>query len=346
MEKRIIGIDVGGTKVAGGLLTMKGRLTKALVLPTRAKEGFEVSFGQVRKVIQKLIRLGGGERAIEGIGLCAPGPLHPETGLVLNAPNLPGWSNVRLVEQVERNFGLPARVENDANAAGLAEVLFGAAAGFQYVFYVTVSTGIGTGIIIGRKVYHGKNGVAGEGGHMSIDFHSHYRCGCGALGCIEALAAGPGMCRRARVRLEQEFTTPSLLRKLTRGRLDLVTPQMIADAATKGDAVAESIIEETGFYLGVWLGGMITLLDPEAIVLGGGVSRIGKPLFDKIRETILQYTLNPDLAKKTPLLPAKLEQNVGVYGAASLFMPVGEAAEGGAALNHASIASGARARRS
>ena len=327
MPKLIVGIDIGGTKVAGGLLDRGGRMVSSFKAPTRAAEGFRTSFGQVERVIERLLGRSGGQQNVAGIGLCAPGPLDPRKGLVMRAPNLPGWRNFRLAQKVEELYGLPARVENDANAAGLAEVLFGAAVGYRDVFYVTVSTGIGTGIIIGRKVYHGKNGVAGEGGHVSIDHHSPYRCGCGALGCIEALASGPSMARRARVRLEQEFTTPSLLRTLTHGHHERITPQMVADAARAGDAVAKSVVEETGFYLGVWLGGIITLLDPEAIVIGGGVAQIGRPLFDKIRKTILQYTLNPFLAARTPLVPAKLKQNVGVYGAASLFLPAGEEAE-------------------
>jgi glucokinase len=225
-----------------------------------------------------------------------------------------------LAKLVEQEFGLPAKVENDANAAGLAEVLFGAAVGYKDVFYVTVSTGIGTGIIINRKIYHGKNGIAGEGGHVSIDYRSPYRCGCGTYGCIEALAAGPAMARRARVMLEQEHNLPSVLRELTHGRAEQISPLMIQQAARQGDRVAKTVLEETGFYLGVWLAGMITLFDPEAIVIGGGVSHIGKPLFDKIRATIPQHTIN-GFAAKTPVLPAKLRTNVGVYGAAAVFLP-------------------------
>jgi glucokinase len=219
-----------------------------------------------------------------------------------------------LARSLKGRFGIPTKVENDANAAGLAEVLFGAAVGFRDIFYVTVSTGLGTGIIIDRRIYHGKNGVAGEGGHVSIDFKSPYRCGCGTLGCIEALAAGPGMARRARVRLEQEHSASSLLRKMTGGHLENISPKMIEQAARKGDRVAKEVLDDTGFFLGVWLAGMITLLDPEAIVIGGGVARIGKPLFDKVRATIPQYTINRQFAIKTPILPAKLKTNVGVFG--------------------------------
>lgn len=137
------------------------------------------------------------------------------------------------------------------------------------------------------------------------------------------------MARRARVFLEEEHTTASHLRDLTRGNLSLITPELIEKSARDGDKVARKVIDDTGFYLGVWLAGMITLLDPEAIVMGGGVSRIGQPLFKQIRKTILRYTLNPGLAAHTPLLPATLQKLVGVYGAASLFLPAGEQMEHG-----------------
>lgn len=324
MDKLIIGVDVGGTKVAGGLVNKKGKLTKSVTLPTKADSGLEKSLGQVMSVIKRLITQAGGRDKVKGIGICCPGPLNPKTGVVINPPNLPGWVNIDFTKRVEDQFKLPARLENDANAAGLAEVLFGAAVGYRDVFYVTVSTGVGTGIIIDKKIYHGKNGVAGEGGHISIDFHSPYRCGCGTLGCIEALAAGPAMVRRARVKLEQEHTLPSLLRKQTQNHLSRITPEMIEKTAAAGDKVAKFIIDETGFFLGVWLASMITLLDPEAVVIGGGVSRIGKPLFNKIRKTIPNYTINRQFAKDTPLLPAQLQDDVGIFGAASLFMQEGE----------------------
>jgi len=328
MPKLIIGIDVGGTKVAGGLVTLKGQLVKALVVPTHAEKGFKSSYGQIVHLIERLIKLAGGNDNVAGVGVCTPGPLNPKTGVVINPPNLPGWRNIRLARLLEREFHLPARVENDANAAGLAEVLFGAAVGHRDVFYVTVSTGIGTGVIINKKIYHGKNGVGGEGGHVSIDYRSPYRCGCGTLGCIEALAAGPAMARRARVTLEQEHNRPSRLRELSGGDLGKITPLMIQEAARRGDDIAKSIIDETGFFLGVWLGGMMSLFDPEAIIIGGGVARIGKPLFEKIRQTMPHYTINRRFVEKLPILPAKLQKNVGVYGAASVFLPAGEEAEG------------------
>ena len=219
---------------------------------------------------------------------------------MINPPNLPGGTISDSRHLLEREFHLPARIENDANAAGLAEVLFGAAVGYRDVFYVTVSTGIGTGVIINKKIYHGKNGVGGEGGHVSIDFRSPYRCGCGTLGCIEALAAGPAMARRARVALEQEHSRPSLLRELSGGDLRKIDPVMIQEAARRGDGLAKSIIDETGFFLGAWLGGMMSLFDPEAIIIGGGVAQIGKPLFDKIRQTMPQLHHQSTLRRGPP----------------------------------------------
>jgi glucokinase len=308
----IVGLDIGGTKTAAGLVDRRGRLFASLVEPTRpgSKAGMRQIFGLLERLIRRA-----GKGNVMGIGICAPGPLDARRGVVLNPPNLAGWRNVPLVRLVEKRFGLPARVENDANAAGLAEALFGAARRYRDIFYVTLSTGIGTGIIIDKKIYRGKNGAAGEGGHVVIDYHSPWICGCGTRGCIEALASGPAMVRRTRALLKKDPSTPSLLRK--RRRLD---PPIIAAAARRGDRVAKAIIDETGFLVGVWLGSIVSLLDPEAIVIGGGVAQIGRPLFAKIRATLPHFTINRRFARRLPVLPAKLQKNVGIYGAASLFL--------------------------
>jgi len=184
--------------------------------------------------------------------------------VVLTPPNLPCWRDIPLARLVSERFGLPAALENDANAAGLAEVLFGAGAAYRDIFYVTVSTGIGTGLIIDRKIYHGKNGVAGEGGHVTVDCRSPYVCGCGSRGCIEALASGPAMVRRTRVLLEQRHGAPSLLRTLAHRDLNRITPNMVAEAARRHDSLAREVLDETGFYLGVWLGSMVSLLDTRS----------------------------------------------------------------------------------
>jgi glucokinase len=331
-EQFIIGIDIGGTKIAGGVTNLKGRLKECAVVPTLADKGKDKSLGQVFGLIERLVKLAGGKERILGIGICSPGPLNPTTGVVLNTPNLPGWHNLPLAGMVQERFDLPALLENDANAAGLAEVLFGSAVGCRNAFYVTLSTGIGTGIIIDRRIYHGKNGVAGEGGHVVVDHRSPYACGCGTRGCIEAIASGPGMARRARVLLEQEYPAPSLLRIMTRGDLSCLTPKMIGDAAKRRDQTALAILNETATYLGIWLGGIVSLLDPEAIVIGGGVSQIGRPLFERIREAVPKYTINRQFVSELPIVPAKLQTNVGVYGAASLFLPFSSPGQGSQTL--------------
>ena len=177
----IVGLDIGGTKTAAGLVDRKGRLLASVVEPTRP--GSQAGMRQIFGLLERLIRRAGKHNVL-GIGICAPGPLDSRRGVVLNPPNLAGWRNVPLAGLVEERFGLPARVENDANAAGLAEALFGAARRYRDIFYVTLSTGIGTGIILDKKIYRGKNGAAGEGGHVVIDYHSPFVCGCGTRGCI------------------------------------------------------------------------------------------------------------------------------------------------------------------
>jgi glucokinase len=286
----VVAVDVGGTKIAAGWVDERAEILDSVVLPTRAGEGYEVSLRQVYAAIRACLR-----PSVSAIGICAPGPLNPKTGVVLNPPNLPGWRNVPLAEMVAAEFGLPCRVENDANAAGLAETRFGAARGYSSVFYVTWSTGIGTGIILDGKIYHGKNGQAGEGGHVTIDYQSAARCGCGLPGCIEALASGSALARRG------------------------LQPERIAEAAQAGDAAALAVLDDLALKLGAWLGGMISLLDPEIIVIGGGLSEIGEPLFARLREVAPARSINP-FASSTPIVRAQLGARVGILGAAAVVL--------------------------
>lgn len=298
----VIGLDIGGTKLAGGVLGPDARLLARRERPSRAEEGAEVSLGQVYEILTELVAQARGLGPLAGIGICAPGPLDPETGVIFNPTNMPGWINIPLADEVTRRFGLPCRVENDANGAGLGEAMFGAGRGFSRVFYVTISTGIGTGIIFDRRVYHGKNGAAGEGGHVSIDYRSPVRCNCGSIGCIEALASGTAIARRAGEIFGRRMTA-----------------QDVAHTAASGDPLARQLLDETAEMLGAWLGSVVSLLDPDIIVIGGGVSRIGDPLFQKIRETMPQRTINP-FAAQTPIVPAELQHDVGIFGAAAVIL--------------------------
>jgi glucokinase len=327
MDRVIAGLDIGGTKIAAGLVTPAGELTARQEVPTGQERGFEHSSGQMFRVMEEMLaqaRRAGSE--VIGIGACAPGPMNPARGILVNPPNLHGWQNLGLRDLLQQRYGLPVRVDNDANAAGLAEALWGAGAGFEIVFYVTVSTGIGTGIVLRRRILHGKNGMAGEGGHVSINaFDETYRCNCGNVGCIEAYASGPSTAKRARRRLERLPQKPALLEEETGGDWDGLTMKQIGRAAERGDAFSREMIRETGMLLGIWLGGVVSLLDPDVIVIGGGVAQSGEPLFAAIREELPRRTINR-LAHDTPVVRARLERDVGIYGAAALLMPGAQAA--------------------
>ena len=312
----VIGLDIGGTKLAGGVLSPDARLLERLERPTRAEEGVEVSLAEVHDLLAELRAAAASHGPLAGIGVCAPGPLNQKTGVIFNPTNMPGWLNIPMADQVQGRYQVPCRVENDANGAGLGEAIYGAGRGYSSVFYATVSTGIGTGIILDRRVYHGKNGAAGEGGHVTIDYRSPAVCKCGNIGCIEALASGTAMARRARELLGEN--RGSKLLSLAAGP-EQITAETIARAAASGDALASRLIEETGELLGVWLGTVISLLDPDVVVIGGGVSKIGEPLFKTIRETAPRRSINP-FAAQTPIVPAQLGDDVGIIGAAAVIL--------------------------
>jgi len=269
----VLGVDIGATKIATGVVNNQAEVSRTRTVPTLANEGYNVSLRQIWGAIEESLT---GD--ITAIGICAPGPLNPKTGTILNPPNLPGWHNVQLQEMAQIRFGLRVRVENDCNAAGLAEARFGAAKGCRNVFYAAIGTGIGAGIIIDGKIYHGKNGAAGEGGHVSIDYQSETVCRCGSRGCIEALASG------------------HVLERM--GGYDL---------------------NNLAIQIGAWLGGVVSLLDPDIIVIGGGVARIGEPLFEKLRTIVPGRTVNP-YAAELPIVPAKFGVEAGIVGAAALMM--------------------------
>jgi glucokinase len=302
MIDTVIGVDIGGTKIAAGRVTAEAQVTNARVLPTLAAAPLEKSLAQVYAAIEGCLA-----PQVRAIGICAPGPLNPKTGLVINPPNLPHWRNVPLADLVQARFELPCRVENDANAAGLAEVLFGAARGMDSVLYVTLSTGIGAGIILGGKIYHGKNGAAAEGGHVTIDWRSPVICNCGTPGCIEVLASGTAMAASA-----------------SRRGVTALDAKEIGEAAQAGDAGALAILDETAEMISAWLGSLISLLDPDMIVIGGGVSGIGEPLFSRLRDRTPRRTIN-QFASATPIVPAMLRENAGVVGAAATVLASAQA---------------------
>ena len=237
---------------------------------------------------------------------------------MLNPPNLPCWRNFPLADEISAKYKIPVRIDNDANAAALAETRWGAARGFHYVFYATIGTGIGTGIVLDGAIYHGKTGSAGEGGHVSIDYRGPL-CNCGKRGCIEVLASGPaiGASARAKVEAEPSRGTVHALRDLTQGDIASVTSETVARAFAADDLMAREILLETTELLTCWLGNIVDLLDPDVIVIGGGVAAILKPFFADISTTLPGWCVNPH-ASQIPLLMAHYGADAGIAGGAAL----------------------------
>ncbi|HST10526.1 MAG TPA: ROK family protein [Terriglobales bacterium] len=311
----VIGVDVGGTKVAAGFVDPAGRIIAHVRQPMVADGDAASGFAAVKSAIDALLVLDS-KKEIHGIGICSPGPLDPDTGVVINPPNLPCWRNFPLASETGRIYRLPVKLDNDANAAGLAEALWGAGAGYRNVFYATIGTGIGTGLVFEGELYHGRTGAAGEGGHMSIDYRGP-QCGCGKRGCIETLAAGPAIARRVQEKLAASGNHDSMLWGMANGQLESVSSEMVGRANAAGDPLARDVLAETVALLSVWLGNIIDLLEPDVIIMGGGVAAMLKPLFAEIRRKTSENCVN-SRAHEIPLLPACYGTDSGIAGGAAL----------------------------
>ncbi len=308
----LLGVDIGGTKVAAGLVNAAGEILSqqrvTMISSDSAERGLQAVFSAIANALPD------GASSIAGIGICAPGPLDPKTGVILNPPNVPCWRNFPLAEEVRKKYSVPVKVDNDANAAALAETRWGAARGYNNVFYATIGTGIGTGIILDGKIFHGRTGSAGEGGHVSIDYRGPI-CRCGKPGCIEMFASGTALVRRAREKLSAGGQ-PSML-ELAAGVPDSITGEIIGKAYAAGDQLATELLTETVEMLALWLSNMIDLLDPDVIVIGGGAAALYRPFFDALRERIPQLTVNPH-AHEVPIVSARYGADSGIAGGAVL----------------------------
>ncbi len=309
----ILAVDIGGTKVAVGLVDHQGKILAHGRQPMIANSTAEAGFAAVVAAIDCLKSQA--PDGIHSIGICAPGPLDPKTGIVLNPPNVPCWRNFPLAERILAHYHVPVKIDNDANAAALAERRWGAARGFNYVFYATIGTGIGTGIILDGHIFHGNRGSAGEGGHVTVDYRGPV-CSCGKRGCIEVLAAGPAIGARARAKLAGGGSTSAIL-ELAGGDVNAVTSEFVGRAHGEGDALATEILRETVEPLIPWLGNIVDLLDPDVIVMGGGVATMLQPFLDNIKKRLPSWCLNPR-ASEIPLVMAHYGADAGIAGGAAL----------------------------
>jgi len=313
-QNLILGVDIGGTKVAVGLVDAAGKIVAQDRKPMVANGTAEDALQAVIRAIDSMSKAG----EVRSIGICAPGPLDPKTGIVLNPPNLPCWRNYPLAEEIATAYRVPVKLDNDANAAALAEVRWGAARGYRYVFYATIGTGIGTGIVFNGRIYHGNTGSAGEGGHVSIDYRGPI-CACGKPGCIEILAAGPAIGARARAKLAAQSSRSAML-DLAQGNVAEVTSETVGKAFAAGDPLAGEVLQETVELLTVWLGNTVDLLDPDVLVMGGGVAAMLRPFFDEMKAQLPKWCVNPR-ASEIPLVMALYGADAGIAGGAALVSP-------------------------
>jgi glucokinase len=313
----VVGVDVGGTKVAAGLVDECGEIRSHMRIPMASNGTAAAGLAAVTAAIDSVLTGDQKARAlVRGIGICAPGPLDPNTGVVINPPNLPCWWNFPLAARVSQTYSLPVKVDNDANAAALAEAQWGAGRDYHNVFYATIGTGIGTGIVFDRRIYHGRTGAAGEGGHMSIDYDGP-RCRCGKRGCIEVLASGPAIAQSARTKLAAEPPRSSALLALAGGRVESVTSEMVGQAAAAADPLAQQILREEVELLAFWLGNIVDLLEPDVIIIGGGVASMLSPFFDDIRKRLAESCVN-SRCQEIPIVKARYGADAGVAGGAAL----------------------------
>ncbi|MBB3609628.1 ROK family protein [Rhizobium sp. BK602] len=312
MKKVALAFDLGGTELRAALVDEDGNLLSFSAVPTQAAGGPDAVIRQI-ELLAAAVAAETPDLVPVGIGIGAPGPLDPEAGVVIAAPTLTGWHEVPLADILSNRFQLPVRLENDANAAAVGEWRYGAGRGARSIVFVTVSTGIGGGVIADGRILHGRRGLAAEIGHMTITNEGE-RCFCGAIGCFEAVASGTALGRRATAHT-QPFDG-SMLRALS-AEAD-VTGRNVVDAARRGDAQALELLEAEARWLGIGFTNLLHLYSPDLLVMGGGISHGFDLLHDLITATIRDRAM--PAYRDVPIVPALLGRHAGLIGAASLVL--------------------------
>ncbi len=312
----VIGVDVGNTRLSTALIDAAGNILHLWREATPAEEGANAVIPLLIQMIRQAQDYAQGQRnqSPAGVGIGFGGPIDHITGLIRRSHHVAGWDGVALGELLQEASGLPAFLENDANAGGLGEALFGAGQGADSLLYVNIGTGIGGAVIINSRIHRGAHSNAGEIGHVVIDPWQGPICTCGKRGCLEALASGPALGAAARRRLQEETNTHSALTALPAHE---VTGSTVGEAAQQGDHLALEIVQKAAEYLGLALAGVANVLDPELIVIGGGVSELGDLLLEPTRQAFQGYAALP-VAASTPIVTAQLGYDAGVVGAAAV----------------------------
>jgi glucokinase len=310
----VLGIDLGGTKILTAVANAQGEMQSRDHSITPSQEGQPAVVKSILESVNRALDQAHiSATDLTAVGLGAPGLSNPETGILFTSPNLPGWKDVPLRDMIEKELGKKAFLINDANAAAIGELHFGAGRGARNFIYITVSTGIGGGIIIDGRIYTGSAGMAGELGHMVIDDEGP-PCNCGNRGCWETLASGTALAREARRSINEGAVT--LILEYADGDIEKINAEAIHRAAQAGDNLAIELIARGAYYLGVGLANLINIFNPEVIVIGGGLSNIGdmllKPAFEEAGRRAFKQAYH-----KVRFARAELGRNSGVLGAAA-----------------------------
>ncbi len=314
-EKYRVGVDIGGTNVKIALVDKKGEISYPKTVPTRAEMGYEYTIGNITQCIKDLMTEANiTTNDIEGIGFGFPGQIDCDSGIVRILPNIPGWIDVPIAEIMQKEFNVPVKVDNDVRCAALAELNYGAGKGCHNLICITVGTGIGSGIIINNKLVRGASNAAGEIGHIKMEMHNGLMCGCGDTGCFEAYASGPAI-----VAMAKDYVRGGKSAKFREiaGSTAAITPAIVCQAAKEGDVVAQRIFTRMGEYLGIGLASVVNLLNPEKIVVGGGVADAGDLLLEPLRKTLKDRAM-PIQGAAVEVVPAQLGNTAGIIGSSLL----------------------------
>ncbi len=315
MQKYVVGVDIGGTKLATVVADDSGKILSKVRKPTQAENGPEFAIQLLFEMINETIALSGvHQKHITAIGVSCGGPLDTKTGIVYSPPNLPGWDAYPLKARLETEFNITTTIENDANASALAECRFGGGRGYNFVLYMTMSTGIGGGIVINGEIYHGANDSAGEVGHQIL-LPDGPLCGCGKRGCLESLCSGPAIARRAKEAIQKKSNTAII--ELADNRIDSVKSEHVLEAAELGDTLALALVEETAFYMGWGIANIVNILNPDIVLLGTIAIAAGDLLLEPIRKQVSSFAMARPV-KAVKIMPAHLGESLGDLAAISL----------------------------
>ena len=320
-EQYIVGVDLGGTNIVAGAMTADGSRHLAMrSIPTNASVGDEGVAERIVALVEGVIldsmeQTDCARRDFIGIGVGAPGPLDRERGIVLVAPNL-GWKDFPLAPRIQSRLNLPTTLDNDANCATFGEWWQGAARGGTNVVGLTIGTGIGGGLILNGALYHGSSDMAGEIGHTTIDLNGRH-CKCGNYGCLEAYASAPAIATRAREVLVREEGV-SAIPSMVKGKFEDITAQIVYDAATAGDPIANEIVRDTARYLGAGVANLLNIFNPDIVVIAGGVTAAGDALFVPLRAEVRRRAFTPAV-QAVRIVPGELPGTAGVVGAVASF---------------------------